>query len=155
MTKVAGGYDDQNIVRRARSHERTLRPGIANSMPDESLATLVGTNSRLVDTNSRLEQRNAVLEQQAHTLTHLAERLPRAEEEAKNARADKASLEQEIRLGGAQKAAKRINTLISVVPNTIMVVCNITCLSGFIMIFTMVLPIGIVWVPWTFLLPFS
>ena len=151
---IKGSLQRPNIVRRARSHERTLRAGIANSMPDESLATLVGTNSRLVDTNSRLEQRNAVLEEQAHTLTHLAERLPRAEEEAKNARADKASLEQEIRLGGAQKAAKRINTLISVVPNTIMVVCNITCLSGFIMIFTMVLPIGIVWVPWTFLLPF-
>ena len=65
-------------------------------MPDESLATLV-------DTNSRLEQRNAVLEEQAHTLTQLAERLPRAEEEAKNARADKASLEQEMRLGGVRQ----------------------------------------------------
>ena len=110
-------------------------------MPDESLATLVGTNSRLAETNSRLEQRNAVLEGQAHTLTQLAERLPRAEEEAKNARADKASLEQEIRLGGAQRAAKRISTLISVVPNTIMVACNLIFFAGFIMTFAMALPI--------------
>ena len=122
---------------RARSARADVRHYIADTVPDESLATLVGTNSRLAETNSRLEQRNAVLEGQAHTLTQLAERLPRAEEEARNARADKASLEQEIRLGGAQKAAKRINTLISVVPNTIMVACQVTFLAGVIMTFAM------------------
>ena len=97
---------------------------------------------KLIDTISRIEQRNAALEDQAHVLTRLADRLPRAEEEARNARADKAALEQEIRLGGAQRAARRINALITVVPRGIMASCMASTMLMFVSIFFMALPIG-------------
>ena len=98
----------------------------------------------LIATNSRLEQRNAALEEQTRTLSRMAERLPQAEEEAKNARADKAALEQEIRLGGAQKAAKRIHKLITVVPNVIMLFIMAATIICFFSMFFMALPVGMV-----------
>ena len=114
----------------------------------ESLDKLIDTISRIEQRNAALEERNATLEEQGHVLARLADRLPRAEEDARNARADKAALEQEIRLGGAQKAAKRVNTLITVVPNVIALCCMMAWLAMFISSLAMVVPVGYTWLAW-------
>ena len=79
--------------------------------------------SQLAETVSNLERRNAALEAELHehkalvnAHEQLKELLATTDAEARDARADKAALEQEIRLSGAQKAATRRNRMVVMVP---------------------------------------
>ena len=115
---------------------------------------MAGNIDVLIDTNSRLEQRNAALEATAHEHTALLSKFEnlqglfaKIEAEARDARADKASLEQEVRLSGAQRAAKRINTLITVVPNALMVAFMLSMIVLQVLWYMGRLPAGASWVP--------
>ena len=68
-------------------------------------------------TIASLEQRNKELEGFRLEAFRLETLLAQADAEARDARADKAALEQEVRLAGAQKAAKRRNRLVVLVPS--------------------------------------
>jgi hypothetical protein len=88
-------------------------------MADEGLKTLAATNAMLVE--KLIDHEKLVREHD-----ELSRRFYHVEQEARDAKADKVGLEQEMRLASAQKAARRASTLTVAVPLTIGMIFNVS-----------------------------
>ena len=129
-----------SVVPRVRSvliHHRfvgfVLRTTTALAMADEGLKTLAATNAMLVE--KLIDHEKLVREHD-----ELSRRFYHVEQEARDAKADKVGLEQEMRLASAQKAARRASTLTVAVPLTIGMVFNVSSFIFMILWFARLSP---------------